>query len=78
MRYAIISDTASHASTRGQARTDGGGGGGGEKKSSVPEKLTLCSLDRVCGQPCIYRHIARCVLPPQCYHHLYQPYVQLQ
>ena len=35
-------DTASHASTRRQARTDGGGGG--EKESSVPE---LCSLQCV-------------------------------
>ena len=48
-------DTASHASTRRQARTDGGGG---EKESSVPE---LCSLESVCGQACVYRHIARCV-----------------
>ena len=45
------------ASTRRQARTDGGGG---EKESSVPE---LCSLENVCGQACVYRHIARC-LPP--------------
>ena len=37
------------------ARTDGGGG---EKESSVPE---LCSLESVCGQACVYRHIARCV-----------------
>ena len=44
--------------TRRQARTDGGGGGGGEKESSVPE---LCSLESVCGQACVYRHIARCV-----------------
>ena len=48
-------DTASHASTRRQARTDGGGG---EKESSMPE---LCSLESVCGQACVYRHIARCV-----------------
>ena len=48
-------DTANHASTRRQARTDGGGG---EKESSVPE---LCSLESVCGQACVYRHIARCV-----------------
>ena len=48
-------DTASHASTRRQARTDGGGG---EKESSVPE---LCSRESVCGQACVYRHIARCV-----------------
>ena len=48
-------DTASHASTRRQARTDGGGG---EKESSVPE---LCSLESVCGQVCVDRHIARCV-----------------
>ena len=25
---------------------------------SVPE---LCSLESVCGQACVYRHIARCV-----------------
>ena len=50
-----MSDTANHASTRRQARTDGGGG---EKESSVPE---LCSLESVCGQACVYRHIARCV-----------------
>ena len=49
-------NTASHASTRRQARTDGGGG---EKESSVPE---LCSLESVRGQACVYRHIARCVL----------------
>ena len=48
-------DTANHAWTRRQARTDGGGG---EKESSVPE---LCSLESVCGQACVYRHIARCV-----------------
>ena len=40
MRYLMcqpaMSDTANHASTRRQARTDGGGGGG-EKESSVPE-----------------------------------------
>ena len=62
MRYLMyqlaMPDTASHASTRRQARTDGGGGGGGEKESSVPE---LCSLESVCGQACVYRHIARCV-----------------
>ena len=60
MRYLMyqpaIPDTASHASTRRQARTDGGGG---EKESSVPQ---LCSLESVCGQACAYRHIARCVL----------------
>ena len=59
MRYLMyqpaMPDTASHASTRHQARTDGGGG---EKESSVPE---LCSLESVCGQACVYRHIARCV-----------------
>ena len=42
-----MSDTANHASTRRQARTDGGGG---EKESSVPE---LCSLESVCGQACV-------------------------
>ena len=47
--------TASYTSTRHQARTDGGGG---EKESSVPE---LCRLESVCGQACVYRHIARCV-----------------
>ena len=31
---------------------------GGEKESSVQE---LCSLESVCGQACVYRHIARCV-----------------
>ena len=46
--------TANHASTRRQARTDGGG----EKEGSVPE---LCSLESVCGQACISRHIARYV-----------------
>ena len=59
MRYLMyqpaMPDTASHASTRRQVRTDGGGG---EKESSVPE---LCSLESVCGQACVYRHIARCV-----------------
>ena len=30
-------------------------GGGGEKESSV---LELCSLESVCGQACVYRHIA--------------------
>ena len=52
MYQPAMPDTANHASTRRQARTDGGGGG--EKESSVPE---LC----VCGQACVYRHIARCV-----------------
>ena len=60
MRYLMyqsaMPDTASHASTRRQARTDGGGGG--EKESSVPE---LFSLESVCGKACVYRHIARCV-----------------
>ena len=48
MRYLMcqpaMSDTANHASTSRQARTDGGsggggggGGGGGEKESSMPE-----------------------------------------
>ena len=41
MRYLMyqpaMPDTASHASTRRQARTDGTDGGGGEKESSVPE-----------------------------------------
>ena len=55
MYHPNMPNTASHASTRRQARTDGGGG---EKKSSVPE---LCSLESVCGQACVYRHIARCV-----------------
>ena len=59
MRYLMYqpakSNTANPASTRRQARIDGGGG---EKESSVPE---LCSLESVCGQACIYRHIARCV-----------------
>ena len=55
MYQPAMSDTANHASTRRQARTDGGGG---EKESSVPE---LCSLESVCGQACVYRHIARCV-----------------
>ena len=59
MRYLMyqpaMPDTASHASTRRQARTDGGGG---EKESSAPE---LCSLESVCGQACVYRHIARCI-----------------
>ena len=58
MRYLMyqpaMPDTASHASTRRQARTDGGGG---EKEISVPE---LWSLESVCGQACVYRHIARC------------------
>ena len=55
MYQPAMPDTASHASTRRQARTDGGGG---EKECSVPE---LCSLESVCGQACVYRHIARCV-----------------
>ena len=55
MYQPAMPDTANHASTRRQARTDGGGG---EKESSVPE---LCSLESVCGQACVYRHIARCV-----------------
>ena len=55
MYQPAMPDTANHASTRCQARTDGGGG---EKESSVPE---LCSLESVCGQACVYRHIARCV-----------------
>ena len=44
MYQPAMPDTANHASTRRQARTDGGGG---EKESSVPE---LCSLESVCGQ----------------------------
>ena len=59
-------DTASHASTRRQARTDGGGGG--EKESSVPE---LCSLESVCGQACLYRNIARCVFTTIFINHKY-------
>ena len=59
MRYLMYQpamlDTANHASTRRQARTDDGGG---EKESSV---LELCSLESVCGQACVYRHIAGCV-----------------
>ena len=56
MYQPAMSDTTHPASTtRRQARTDGGGG---EKESSVPE---LCSLESVCGQACVYRHIARCV-----------------
>ena len=61
MRYLMyqpaMSDTANHASTRRQAQADGGGGGG-EQESSVPE---YCSLESVCGQACVYRHVARCV-----------------
>ena len=56
MYQPAMSETANHASTRRQARTDGGGGG--EKESSVPE---LCSLESVCGQAYVYRHISRCV-----------------
>ena len=56
MYQPAISDTANHASTRCQARTDVSGGG--EKESSVPE---VCSLESVCGQACVYRHIARCI-----------------
>ena len=55
MYQPAMPDTANHASTRRQARTDGGGG---EKESSV---LELCSLESVCGQVCVYRHIAGCV-----------------
>ena len=55
MYQPAMPDTASHASTRRQARTDGGGG---EKESSVPE---LCSLVNVCGQACVYRNTASCV-----------------
>ena len=50
-------DTASHASTRRQARTYGGGG---EKESSVPE---LCSLESVCGQACVGRRVFTAILP---------------
>ena len=60
MRYLMYQpamlDITNHASARRQAQTDGSGGG--EKESSVPE---LCTLESVCGQACIYRHIARCV-----------------
>ena len=55
MYQPAMPDTANHASTRHQVGTDGDGG---EKESSVPE---LCSLESVCGQACVYRHIARCV-----------------
>ena len=69
MRYLMyqpaMPDTASHASARHQARTDGGGG---EKESSVPE---LCSLESVCGQVCVYRHIARCVFTTIFINHKY-------
>ena len=56
-------DTAGHASTRRQARTDGGGG---EKESSVPElTITLQPRERVWAGVC---------LPPYCqvclYHHI--------
>ena len=54
MYQPAMPDTANHASTRRQARTDGGGG---DTESSVPE---LCSLESVSGQECVYRHIARC------------------
>ena len=50
--------------TRRQARTDGGG----EKESSGPE---LCNLESVCGQACIYRHIARCVFTTILINHKY-------
>ena len=70
MRYLMhqpaMPDTANHASTRRQARTDGGGGG--EKESSV---LELCSLESVCGQACVYRHIAGCVFPTIFINHKY-------
>ena len=60
MCHALLDVPACYAGYRqpciDQARTDGGGGG--EKESSVPE---LCSLESVCGQACVYRHIARCV-----------------
>ena len=62
---ACYADTASHASTRRQARTDAGGG---EKERSVPE---LCSLESVCGQACVYRHIARCVFTTIFINHKY-------
>ena len=59
MRYLMykpaMPDTSNHASTRRQARTDGAGR---EKESSVLER---CSLESVCGQACVYRHIAGCV-----------------
>ena len=72
MRYLMyqpaMPDTAGHASTRRQARTDGGGG---EKESSVKSVPELCSLESVCGQACVYRHIARCVFTTILF---YQPY----
>ena len=40
----------------------------GEKESSVPE---LCSLESVCGQACVYRHIARCVFTTIFINHKY-------
>ena len=39
---------------------------GGEKESSVPE---LCSLETVCGQACIYRHILPGASLPPYYNH---------
>ena len=58
MCHALLDVPACYAGYRqpciDQARTDGGG----EKESSVPE---LYSLESVCGQACVYRHIARCV-----------------
>ena len=65
MYQPTMPDTASHASTRRQARTDGGGG---EKESSVPE---LRSLESVCGLACVYRHIARCVFTTIFINHKY-------
>ena len=44
------------------------GGDGGEKESSVPE---LCSLESVCRQACVYRHIARCVFTTIFINHKY-------
>ena len=65
-------DTANHASTRRQARTDGGGG---EKESSVPE---LCSLESVRGQACVYRHTARCVFTTICINMLSNMRIKMQ
>ena len=58
MYQPAMPDTANHAWTRRQARTDGGGG---EKESSVPE---LCSLESVCGQACVTAILPGVSLPP--------------
>ena len=34
---------------------------GTELSFSPPPPLQLCNLESVCGQACVYRHIARCV-----------------